>query len=249
MTDGNKPEPFEHERMTDAEAIEFVNRLDLPREAFALVNDSSLAKARDLILELASRHDLSVSAEWDRQTLALWERGFGQALAFSSLDHYRAVIPLSPRNPDPSRFDRLVLVDRRVPISIACQILGVDLHVNASELVDIELPSGKRGSPVGFIWCQDGRRRRGSDVPSVLQSLPSSDEAGLTAIEGLCLYAQDRFVLTHPGDLSMELPLTSSRSYMMQRTRLRRAGMNHVELDWTGGGVMDSYGGVATRAI
>jgi len=222
MTDEKKPPPvpFEFDRMTDAEAIEFVKQLDLPREAFALAYTPSLTKIRDLTLTLIGRMEFSRLNERNRQAEVLWEAGIGRELGYSGIQAYLATIPEPRPNPDPKRFDRLVLADRRLQLHQMCRLLNVAYHLNAAAplLQDADLP------PVEFIWCQDGRRdhyRSGT-----IDERITDGERGMSAVEGLCLYAQQRTVLHLPDNLDMALRGTRRTTVIGEATAVMRRGVS-----------------------
>ncbi|MEK7500212.1 MAG: hypothetical protein AAB649_06460, partial [Patescibacteria group bacterium] len=92
-----------------------------------------------------------------QQAHALWAHGFGRALGYLDEFEYIRDLPNVPSFPPvyDDRFDRLVLVDTRVPLETQCELLGVGCLGN-DKIVDLEANSSVQS--VFWMMCQDGSR-------------------------------------------------------------------------------------------
>lgn len=180
--------------------------------------------------------DLRVAQAWKLQNA-----GWAAALGYTSFDDYLTSIPLVPKWPSSweQRFDRTILVDARIPITRACELLSVTFLGDDETLVDFQPEKAQQG--VYWIRCQDGRKNHDLSVRDVRRAWPD-DEMGLTAAEGLALYLQDPLVLTNhflvlPGSVLRRRGLVSF---------LRSMDENAL-LDWLLSGHAEAQYGAASR--
>ncbi|OGL66968.1 hypothetical protein A2856_00525 [Candidatus Uhrbacteria bacterium RIFCSPHIGHO2_01_FULL_63_20] len=169
--------------------------------------------------------------ERTRQAKVLWDLGFGRELGFKKFVDYLATIPeVIPHNDHPDLFDQLVLVDRRLGIVTPSKLLGLTYHPEDEKTLvnhyDRKYPD------VEFIWAQDGRRNRNKSIRACRDAFVKDVEIGLTAIEGLCIYAQDRTVLDESDDHAIDLPGAVHVGDHGQAACLGRDGYGRVRLDW-----------------
>jgi len=150
------------------------------------------------------------------QAKQLWDRAlFGHAQGFNSFKDYLATIPEIPTFPESyaDRFPLLVLVDARLPVVRQCPLLGVNFSGDDQTFVDYERKTAKTGK-VYWIRAQDGRKNNGKSAHACREAF-GDDEVGLSALEGLAIYAQN------PDDLkgrAMELPGSVRRGRSNDRT-------------------------------
>ena len=149
------------------------------------------AEVQALITRLTSG-GVGVKTDDPRQAQAkrLWDKGFGREQGFDMFDAYLATIPVVPEAfKADERFPELVLVDARLPITKACELLGVDFSGDNQTYVDFD-PKQAKSNKVYWILCQDGRKNYGKSVKSCRQSF-AADEVGLSAYQGLAIFAQN----------------------------------------------------------
>jgi hypothetical protein len=130
----------------------------------------------------------------------LWNRGWCSE-QFDSFEQYLRSIPPVPQiDIQMSKyFSGLVLVDTRVQIGKACRLLGIDFQ--GSDVVFSSYGEMMRAPSVYWLWAQTGLNNRGRSGFEIRQRL-FSHERGLTAFEGVCLFAMHSSVLKrHAIDL------------------------------------------------
>lgn len=130
-----------------------------------------------------------------RQTQArvLWDNGWGRA-RFPSFESYLATIPSLPRPPADPRFSRAVLVDSSMRLADACRVLG--LEFGGDECVFNFPPSRGPDAEVYWIWVVASASNVGQTPFHVMQACWTT-ERGVTALEGVALFAQYPHVLSH----------------------------------------------------
>ncbi len=135
------------------------------------------------------------------QAKALWDKGWGRELKIRTFESYLDTIPGVPFHygENDARFPDLILVDPRLPLTVACRLAGLEFEGDDSTLVDYD-PRRSRFSPY-WLLCQDGRRNSGKSIWECRESFPE-DEWGLTAIEGVCYYVHKPNII---GGHSMDL--------------------------------------------
>ncbi|MBI4434919.1 hypothetical protein HY635_03865 [Candidatus Uhrbacteria bacterium] len=149
------------------------------------------------------------------QAKRLWDKGWATKMLdeggqprYRTFADYLASIPDLPTFPDTydARFPHLVLVDQRVQIVEACQMLGVKFGGNDHTFVPFD-PAHSVKALVYWIRIQDGKLHRGHK-PSVCRTefAQHGDEVGLEAHEGLALYAQSPDLL----EINTAMDLTGS---------------------------------------
>ncbi|MBI2483245.1 hypothetical protein HYV74_03660 [Candidatus Uhrbacteria bacterium] len=126
------------------------------------------------------------------QAKALWDKGWGRELGCKKFEDYLASIPEIPIFPNgyTVRFPHLVLVDQRITLTRACQLLGVKFDGNDQTFVPYD-PARAVTTQVSWARCQDGRvynDRKPIDCRTEFAA--KGDEFGLSAFEGISLYAQ-----------------------------------------------------------
>lgn len=127
------------------------------------------------------------------QAKFLWDKGWGRELGFDSFDAYLATVPEVPEDlrADDERFPLLVLVDARLGLVKIYELLGVEYDGGDQIFEDFD-PTKAKTEKVYWIRAQDGRQNNGKSVGSCRnQFADASDEVGLTAYEGLALFAQN----------------------------------------------------------
>lgn len=132
----------------------------------------------------------------ETQARNLFQLGWGAIIGFARFDDYLASIPEVPSWSEDKRFDRIVLVDVRIPLSEACRCAGLHSFQHDPRF---EEPARAHMPAVYWMRCQDGRRYRGLKLGEVRYR---RDERGMMAAEGVALYAQDpRVLIQHNIDL------------------------------------------------
>lgn len=163
--------------------------------------------AYDGAMTLDSRVD--VTRVVDVRTLQarnLWGNGWGQD-RFPSFAAYLSTIPPVPLQPPDKRFARAVLVDTMFRLTQACRVLGI--AYGGDDSVFSLYPSHGPDSAVYWIWVQDGSACLGL-TPYACREAYVPREQGLTAHEGVCLFAAFPKLLQHH---SIDLPGTRLCSY------------------------------------
>ncbi|MBI4434211.1 hypothetical protein HY635_00085 [Candidatus Uhrbacteria bacterium] len=149
------------------------------------------------------------------QVKVLWDKGWATKMLdedgkprYRTFADYLASIPDLPTFPDTYdvRFPHLVLVDQRVQVVEACQMLGVQFSGDNSTFVPYDTTKSITAL-VYWIRIQDGKLHRGHK-PSVCRTefAQHGDEVGLEAHEGLALYAQSPDLL----EINTAMDLTGS---------------------------------------
>lgn len=115
----------------------------------------------------------------------LWEHGWG-AQRFPTFASYLATIPRVPSRPSGGRFSKLVLVDRSLPITHACRLLGV--VYGGDDTVFESYGDTPATSPVYWIWVDCGEHTAGQPALLVREALGRLESA-LTVVECVALYA------------------------------------------------------------
>ncbi|TAK04957.1 hypothetical protein EPO33_03085 [Patescibacteria group bacterium] len=143
---------------------------------------------------------------------AFWDKGWGRELGIDSFEAYLATIPELPVWPEAwkERFDRVILVDQRLPLTKCCALAGLKFDGSDATFVDHE--SIPTRPAVYWLNCQDGRRNRGK-APFACRDAFPEDERGLTAIEGVALYVHVPKVISgHYVDLVGSVHAGGARS-------------------------------------
>ena len=188
------------------------------------------------------------------QAKVLWDKGWTTGMKdddgnprYPTFADYLASIPDLPAFPAgyDERFPHLVLVDRRVKVVEACQMLNVKFEGNNRTLVAFD-PAKASTQPVYWMRCQDGkayRHRKPSDCRMEFSS--HGDEIGLDALEGLACYVQEPSSLEL--NTAMDLPGSVHSGLRDNCAYLRRWADDGVRLGWCWGGVADPSCGSASR--
>lgn len=180
----------------------------------------------------------------DRRTTQAWrlyDAGWGRELGQPSFQDYLATIPLVPDWPADwhEQFDRVILVDARLPLTKMCELLHVDILGDDETFVDFHPEHALQG--VYWMRCQDGRKYHNVSIRQCWKKF-GPNEVGLTAAEGLCLFLQER------GVLEDHFPV-------LPGSVLRRRGFSAFlrplesgpSLDWIWSGHADAKFGAASR--
>ncbi|MFH1099219.1 MAG: hypothetical protein V1723_04885 [Candidatus Uhrbacteria bacterium] len=189
------------------------------------------------------------------QAKTLWDKGWAAAMLdddgnprYRIFADYLATIPEIPVFPDGynARFPRLILVDQRIVLTKACQLLGVKYDGNDQAFVPHD-PAQAVTTSVYWMRCQDGRihqNRKPADCRTEFAA--HGDEVGLSAFEGLSLYAQ------HPEVIDghfVDLPGSFRTDDRGDCAYLRRWGVGVVRLVWSWGDDANPSYGSASRGI
>lgn len=142
---------------------------------------------------VAGRH----SSERERQAKVLWDRGYGREIGIGSFEAYLATIPDAPENPRPDLFDRLVLVDRRVTLTVSCRLARLKFTGDDNTFEPYDVKTAKKHGDVYWMWCQDGRKNRDKSIYQCRREFQPG-EIGLDAYEFVALYTQDPGVIGKP---------------------------------------------------
>ncbi|MCX6781062.1 MAG: hypothetical protein NT003_03035 [Candidatus Magasanikbacteria bacterium] len=135
---------------------------------------------RGVLVLSEAAHGVDVRASLAR---VLWNNGWGRE-NFSTFETYLDSVPLIPEAPDDIRFNRLVLVDTGLSISIATRILGV-AYDGGDSVFDESSPC----AAIYWLWVSEGNFTDGEIPFEVVQSDIESMR-GLSVIEGLCFFVQ-----------------------------------------------------------
>lgn len=167
-----------------------------------------------------------------QQAKCLWDKGWGQRLGKPNFEAYLLDIPEIPTFPSgyDERFSHLVLVDRRIQVVEACQMLNVSFGGDSNTFVPHdEVKSVK--TLVYWMRCQDGKAHR-HHKPSDCRVEFSShgDEFGLEAHEGLAFYAQ--FPDLFEVGTAMDLPGSVHSGSRAGSACFRRWAGDGVRLSW-----------------
>lgn len=126
-----------------------------------------------------------------RYARALWRLGWGRDMAFSAYLETIPRIPYALLLQD-TQFNHLVLVDKRRCFRAVCQQFRISIPpVEHWIRPRPEFPFRDVLETPMVYWmrCQDGERNRGRGIIDCVDWF-SSDEGGLNAFEGMCLYAE-----------------------------------------------------------
>lgn len=167
------------------EQIERLIRLDRTRRERGLLGVSSSVQTLFQTLQEQDRFGNDME-ERLHQAQRLWNAGWGRALGYERFDDYLATIPPVPIYAATVRsiYPLWVLVDARVSLRSMCVCLGIDLSERDCP-ADATRPLGA----VYWVRCQDGKRYQGRSVQENLL-LFGAHERAMTAMEGVCLFAQ-----------------------------------------------------------
>jgi hypothetical protein len=128
----------------------------------------------------------------------LWNHGWGRG-RFGAFEQYAASIPVPTPSLDDPQFQYRVLVDRGLSLTSACRVVGLDF--SGTDDVFSSYGDEPVTPEVYWLWVHSGRANRGRCGFEVRQGL-AKFERGLTAFEGVCLFAQyPRLVSSHAIDL------------------------------------------------
>lgn len=171
-----------------------------------------------------------------KQAAVLFGKGWSEWLGYTSFVEYLSSIPDVPPWFEDPRFDRVKLVDARIPLLDAARCAGLICRsANYDEYHVLPmLPA------VYWIHCQDGRRHHGKKFGDIRYSFRDG-ERGMRAIEGVALYAQDPTVLTSH---LVELPLSFYREY---GRRGRHEYIAKLRLEYGVPGLFSVMAGVGRR--
>ena len=138
---------------------------------------------------------------FDRTVRCLLDLGYHRAVGQSE-GTYVASLPRPSWNSALAAqgYDRLVLVDPRVPLDVPMKHGNMTHHMSRARIEDV-VTAGP-GHP-HWLQAQAGARYRGRAVRDVLAAF-APDERGLTVLEGLALVLQHPDVLA--DDQGMDLP-------------------------------------------
>lgn len=184
-----------------------------------------------------SKDPRETQAKW------LWDKGWGRELGFDSFGDYLATISGVPEKltAGDERFPELVLVDTRVGVTMACELLGVDYNGIDETFVNHDNAIA-RTEKVYWMRTHDGKRNRGKSVRTCRSEF-AKNEFGLTVHEGLALFAQRSELFR---DWGMDLP-----SSVLCERRENAASLHWFNwcprLGWCWGGRVGSNNGSASR--
>lgn len=127
------------------------------------------------------------------QAKILWDKDWGKE-QFDSFEAYLASIPVVPVFPEAwrERFNRVILVDARIPLTKACGFAGLKYSGTDATFKDYNTVPAR--PKVYWLNCRDGRRNCVT-APFAWRHGFLKDERALIAIEGVALYAQDPAVV------------------------------------------------------
>lgn len=149
------------------------------------------SEVQDMISRLTSG---GVGAKSDDQRIAqakrLWDKGWGRELKIDSFDEYLSSIPEIPERPPIDYLDRLVLVDRRVKLTTACELVGLGLAFSGDEETLVPFDPEKAKKDVEWMWCQAGHRNRGKAAKGCREECRKG-EIVCDTFEGVAIYTQD----------------------------------------------------------
>lgn len=134
------------------------------------------------------------------QARNLWDAGWGKELGYQTFADYLASVPSAPLELTEvdAQFPYLILVDARVSVVAACQLLGIAPKGNDAT------PRMKHLHEKGDVYwmrCQQGLRYTTMSVAEAERNF-ASGEIGLTAVEGIALAVQmPRILQTRYVDL------------------------------------------------
>lgn len=142
------------------------------------------------------------------QARNLYEAGWGKALGFSDFESYLKTIPPVPDSLQNSsdEFPLLILVDARVAVTNACQLLGVVLKGNHQTH---QMAALRTTGQVYWIRCQAGEKNLGISTSEAITHF-AYNEQGLNEIEGLSLMAQHPSLM---GQHYIDLPQSSHEGF------------------------------------
>ncbi len=122
------------------------------------------------------------------QARVLWRAGVGSTIGATSFEDYLKSLPLIPSalREDDARFPTLVLVDARISPAKLCALLRITPKGNA---VTSTMSCWQETRAPYWIRCSSGDASSGKSVVAT-EAAFTSEQQGLTLIEGLCLLAQ-----------------------------------------------------------
>lgn len=180
------------------------------------------------------------------QAKRLWDKGFGREQKMSSFEEYLATIPEVPEDLEAhdDRFPLLALVDARLGLVMTCVLLGVGFAGDDGTFEDFD-PKKARTEKVYWIRAQDGKKNRGKSVRTCRSEFVK-DEFGLTAHEGLALFAQNPEIFWY---WSMDLTDSVDRESRDRSACLEEfSGRYRYRLGWDWNGhEHPDYGSVSRR--
>lgn len=176
------------------------------------------------------------------QAKRLWDKGWGRELDFECFETYLATIPEIPEElkEHDERFPELILVDARVSVRTACNLLGIECCIEAQDLVSDN--ENRETARVSWMRCQNGRRNAGKSVRTCRDEF-ATNEFGLTATEGLAFFAQKP---DQCRNWCMDLPASVYRSNRVNVAYLFWFSAR-PKLDWSWGGHESGIVGSASR--
>lgn len=189
--------------------------------------------------------DMSTRNARRTQAQVLWDKGWGNALHFKTFEGYLKTIPPVPKWPAgwEERFDRLLLVDARVPLAKAAK-LAKFWGPDDKEKPDDTHHYTEALPEVYWLRCQDGRRHRGQSAQDASEGF-LRDERGLMAIEGIALYLQDPSVVTRH---SMFLSCTTTGGFQQFVASLGgKEGLDIKDWEFSGAAMGCASCGVAAE--
>lgn len=164
-----------------------------------------LDRARDGIGDLVQQFLMNIAATEANSNIGdiriaqariLWNLGWGIELGYTSFEDFLATVPGLPKWPDEykTHFDQAILVYAPDKLSLvtACHLTGISVARNVDNVVPYYSFQEKR--EVYWIYCQSGRRHCRKSAQYCRKSC-AKFEIGLSAFEGVSLFAQDRSVL------------------------------------------------------
>ena len=180
----------------------------------------------------------------ERQAWVLFDAGFGKGLHLNTIEDDLETIPPVPQFPTDYRvrFDRIILVDRRLAVTVQCGLLGVAFAWgNDDTFVDVD-PTKRPGADVYWMACQAGRQDLGCCVLQCRLAF-GFDEVALTHREGLAVLAQNRGICT---DHFIDLPGSIHRDSPEDVVCLELYG-GRPRLRFSWGQLNDAHCGAASR--
>lgn len=185
--------------------------------------------------------DFSFKDQRSAQAWKLYYAGWGAELDYGSFKDYLATVPPVPDWPAKWKktFDRTVLVDARLPLRRMCELCGIDYLGDDDTWVDFIPEKARQG--VYWMNCQAGDKKRGQNVRDCRKAF-ASFETGLSAVEGIALFLQERSILE---DYFLVLPGSVLRRRGL--VAFLRRGEKGPGLDWIPGGHAGPDFGIASR--
>lgn len=135
------------------------------------------------------------------QAKRFWDLGVGRVLGLKDFDAYLATIPEIPGELTKAdmEFPTLVLVEPRIGLKRLCGLAGITFTGDDHTFVTHDERRGEFTQPT-WVRIQDGRKNRNRVVRDCWKSF-SKQERGLTALQGVCAFIQDQYLVEEGGHI------------------------------------------------